>query len=160
MVAPKLLILILEKIHDSFLECRAALCWSILDVILASISDEGCWDSVDGTEVRRTTGMLQATRTARKILTVECPEEERLYFSESKILGSFRQQVSAALYNMSSEALPCRPRGKDLVFSRSQALHQPLVVLGRGGKASVGLGHVRGVMLFKLCNEVTAIRKF
>lgn len=68
MVAIKLLIFILEKIYDSFLECRAALCWSILDVILVSVSDEGCWDSVDGTEVRRTTGMLQATITVRKII--------------------------------------------------------------------------------------------
>lgn len=68
MVALKLLILILEKIYDSLLECRAGLCWSILDVILVRVSDEGCWDSVDGTEVRRATGMLQATRTVRKIL--------------------------------------------------------------------------------------------
>lgn len=67
MVAIKLLIFILEKIYDS-LECRAALCWSILDVILVSVSDEGCWDSVDGPKVRRTTGMLQATITVRKIL--------------------------------------------------------------------------------------------
>lgn len=68
MVTLKLLILILEKIYDSLLECRAALCWSILDVILLIVSDKVCWDIVDGTEVRRTTGILQATRTVRKIL--------------------------------------------------------------------------------------------
>lgn len=68
MVALKLLILILEKIYGSLLECRAALCWSILDVMLLSISGEGCWDSVDGTEMRRSTGMLEATKTVRKIL--------------------------------------------------------------------------------------------
>lgn len=61
----KLLISVLEKIYDSLLECGAALCWSILDVILLIVSDE---DSVDGSEVRRITGMLQDTRTVRKIL--------------------------------------------------------------------------------------------
>lgn len=55
MVVLKLLISILEKIYDSLLECGTALCWSSLDVI---VSDEGCWDSVDGSEVRRITGML------------------------------------------------------------------------------------------------------
>lgn len=58
---------------------------------------------------------------------------------------------------MSTEALPCRSRGKDLVFSRSQALHQPLMVLGRGGNGGVGLGYVKGVMLS--CKEVTMFRK-
>lgn len=37
-------------------------------VMLLSISGEGCWDSVDGTEMRRSTGMLEATKTVRKIL--------------------------------------------------------------------------------------------
>lgn len=58
MVALKLLILILEKIYGSLLECGAALCRSILDVTLVSVSDEGYWDSVDGGEVTGTTGML------------------------------------------------------------------------------------------------------
>lgn len=68
MVVLKLLISVLEKMYDSLLEHGAALCWSILDVILLIVSDEGCWDSVDGSEVRRITGMLQDTRTVRKIL--------------------------------------------------------------------------------------------
>lgn len=37
-------------------------------MILVSVSGEGCWDSVDGTEMSRTTGMLQATIIVRKII--------------------------------------------------------------------------------------------
>lgn len=71
-------LLISEKIYDSLLERGAALCWSILDVMLLIVSDEGCWDSVDGSEVRRITGMLQATRTEKFLINCRMPRRREV----------------------------------------------------------------------------------